>query len=151
MKSKTSRLRDTDESILTELSVAEQYALKLIADGAESFAEDDMNEEGLLGARQHQTAVRLALSLVDLIRDHGDVILRVLREPSRFVTDVPPETQVEVAIGALKRLADYTEMAGAGDVKDPEGVQRILFARRILASLGYSHKRREVKVADDDD
>lgn len=150
MKSKTSRLRDTDESILTELTVAERYALKLIADGAESFAEDDMNEEGLLGVRQHQTAVKLALSLVALIRDHGDVILRVLREPSRFVTDVPQETQVEVAVGALKRLADHTEMAGAGDVKDPEGLQRIFFARRILASLGYSHKRKEPKNTDEE-
>ena len=148
---KSSRLRDTDESILTELSVAEQYALDLIADGAQARAESSKSSESALGVRQHETAVRLALSLVKLIREHGDVILRVLREPSRFVTDVPQETQVEVAVGALKRLADHTEMAGAGDVKDPEGIQRIFFARRILASLGYSHKRKEVKVTDDDD
>jgi predicted house-cleaning noncanonical NTP pyrophosphatase (MazG superfamily) len=37
-------------------------------------------------------------------------------------------------------LADHTEMAGMGDVEDPEGLQRVAYARRTLAELGFSQK-----------
>lgn len=53
------------------------------------------------------------------------------------------DLELRVAVEALKRLARAEEMAGTGDVEDPEGLARIQFARRALASIGYSHKVKE--------
>jgi hypothetical protein len=58
---------------------------------------------------------------------------------------VTDDIELRVAIKALKRLADRTEIAGMGDVEDPEGLARIRFARAALASIGYSHKVKEIR------
>lgn len=47
----------------------------------------------------------------------------------------------DIAVRALSRLADHTEIAGMGDVEDPEGLARVALARRALADLGLSHKK----------
>ena len=50
------------------------------------------------------------------------------------------DIKLRVAVKALRRLAVPDEMAGMGDVEDPEGLARVKFARSTLASIGYSHK-----------
>lgn len=50
------------------------------------------------------------------------------------------DVKLTAAINALQRLARREEMAGMGDVEDPEGLLRIEYARRVLERLGYSHK-----------
>lgn len=50
------------------------------------------------------------------------------------------DIELRVAVDALKRLARTDEMAGMGDVEDPEGLARVKYARSALASIGYSHK-----------
>lgn len=50
------------------------------------------------------------------------------------------DIELRVAVKALRRLAVLDEMAGMGDVEDPEGLARVKFARSALASIGYSHK-----------
>jgi hypothetical protein len=53
------------------------------------------------------------------------------------------DIELRAAVDALKRLARVEEMAGGGDVQDPEGLARVDYARRALASIGYSHKVKE--------
>lgn len=55
------------------------------------------------------------------------------------------DIELRVVVKALKRLAIPDELAGMGDVKDPEGLARIEYARRALASIGYSHKVKEIR------
>ena len=50
--------------------------------------------------------------------------------------------KLDLAVKALKRLAVVDELAGVGDVADPEGLARVQFAKRTLASLGVDHQRR---------
>lgn len=47
----------------------EEYAVKLVADGAESFAEDDLNEDGDIADADHPAAVDLALRISRAIRN----------------------------------------------------------------------------------
>ena len=56
------------------LTPAEEYALKLIADGAASHAEDDLNEDGAIADDQHRQACDFALAIVRAIR--SDTTLR---------------------------------------------------------------------------
>lgn len=62
--------------------------------------------------------------------------------PSDLVVE---DIELRVAIKALKRLAVTDEMAGMGEVKDPEGLLRVAFARKALASISYSHKVKEIR------
>lgn len=55
------------------------------------------------------------------------------------------DIELRAAVAALRRLATTDEIAGMGDVKDPEGLARVEYARRALASIGYSHKVKERK------
>lgn len=55
------------------------------------------------------------------------------------------DLELRVAVAALKRLAVPDEMAGMGNVTDPEGLARIDYARKALASIGYNHKVKERK------
>lgn len=53
----------------------EDYAVKLVHEGAESRAEDDMNEDGDIDDAGHEQAMDLAIDLAHVIRDHRDTFL----------------------------------------------------------------------------
>lgn len=74
---------------------------------------------------------------------------RLQRRRSRRGVNYEDATYVKLALdearaiasvlaAALRRLAVPDEMAGMGDVTDPEGLARISYARRALDSAGYS-------------
>lgn len=46
----------------------EEYAADLVADGAESHAEDDMNEDGAIAEENHEAACDLAISIAMAVR-----------------------------------------------------------------------------------
>jgi hypothetical protein len=69
---------------VTELITREQriqsYALDLVADGAESTIEDDIDEDGALDSEEdHAAAYGLAMSIVRAIRAQPDAILALAR------------------------------------------------------------------------
>lgn len=129
------RVRDTDDSIVLGLTVAEYLAIRLAAEGIESRISQELKADGTITTRQYQAAARIAAALARGLRAYPELALRIMREPSRYVTDVPVETQLELAIGALKRLASTTSLSTL--VVDREGLVRVQYARRILATLGY--------------
>lgn len=60
---------------MPDLSPVEQYAVELVADGAESHREDDLNEDGKLSDDKHDEALKLAHTIVQAIRANGRAIL----------------------------------------------------------------------------
>jgi hypothetical protein len=76
------RLTSTDaesERATSAMNTIEEYALDLVADGAESTVEDDMNEDGDIADADHQAALKLALAVVRGIRANPDAILALAR------------------------------------------------------------------------
>lgn len=66
-----------DEEQATELTLVQRYAIDLIADGAESCAEDDIDEEGAfpLHSLDHTVACDLALAMVRGIKANPRAVL----------------------------------------------------------------------------
>jgi hypothetical protein len=60
---------------MSDLSPVEQYAIEVVADGAESHREDDLNEDGKLDDAKHAEAIKLAGTIVKAIRANGRAIL----------------------------------------------------------------------------
>jgi hypothetical protein len=56
----------------------EEYAVDLVVDGATSFAEDDMNEDGEVADENHQDACDLALEIAKAIRDNPQAVLALV-------------------------------------------------------------------------
>jgi hypothetical protein len=54
---------------------AEEYAVKLIADGGESTAEDDLNEDGECDDAEHDRAVVLACAMAWTIGNNANSFL----------------------------------------------------------------------------
>lgn len=55
----------------------EEYAIDLVTYGAESVAEDDLNEDDKIANKDHEAAVRLALDMVDAIRANPQVLIEL--------------------------------------------------------------------------
>jgi hypothetical protein len=65
------RYADQDEvADMAKYQTVEEYAVGLVADGARSFAEDDLNEDGEIAEVLHDDAVELALDLARAIGGH---------------------------------------------------------------------------------
>lgn len=60
------------------MKTIEEYAIELVADGAESCAEDDLNEEGDIADADHDAAMDLALEMARAIRAHPEVLLELV-------------------------------------------------------------------------
>lgn len=56
----------------------EEYAIDLVASGAESHAEDDMNEDGEIANDDHQAAVDLAVEIAQAIRANPESVLTLI-------------------------------------------------------------------------
>jgi len=63
---------------MTEAMTVEQYAIKLVCDGAESTAEDDLNEDGAIADADHGAACDLALEIARAIRDDPRAVLNLV-------------------------------------------------------------------------
>lgn len=62
------------------MKTIEEYAIELVADGAISLAEDDMNEEDEIADGDHQEACRLAEKIARAIRANpADVLALAVR------------------------------------------------------------------------
>ncbi len=61
------------------LTGVEQYAVRMVTEGAESRAEDDLDEDGVFPAEaDHTAACDMAVNLAKIIRDRPEVLLREL-------------------------------------------------------------------------
>lgn len=58
-----------------ELTSIQEYALALVADGAEGTAEDDLNEDGDIAEDEHEAAVELAMAIIRGIRAYPRSVL----------------------------------------------------------------------------
>ena len=63
----------------------EEYAAKLVADGATSTAEDDLNEDGDIAEADHDEACDLALSIAEAIRKDPAGIVAFARKAGVIV------------------------------------------------------------------
>lgn len=61
------------------MSPIEEYALDMVADGAEGLIEDDLNESGEISEEDHPAAVALGMAIVRAIRANPDAILALAR------------------------------------------------------------------------
>ncbi len=59
---------------------AEYYALDMVLSGAESFIEDDLNEDGKLSDEQHERSCEFGYALLKAIRDNQAALLNAARE-----------------------------------------------------------------------
>jgi hypothetical protein len=59
-------------------TTVEQYAIGLVCDGAESTAEDDLNEDGAIADGDHGAACDLAIRIAKAIRKHPEVVLELV-------------------------------------------------------------------------
>jgi hypothetical protein len=53
----------------------EEYATDLVCNGAESHAEDDLNESGEVVDDEHEAAMDLAIAMARAIRVHADEVI----------------------------------------------------------------------------
>lgn len=60
------------------MKTIEEYAVELVADGAESFAEDDMNENEDIADDDHQAACGLALKIARAIKANPQAVLALV-------------------------------------------------------------------------
>jgi len=58
------------------MKTVEEYAVDLVCDGAESHAEDDIDEDGELTALEHEVAVDLAMRIIRALRAHPEALVR---------------------------------------------------------------------------
>ena len=65
------------------MKTVEEYAIELVADGAESTAEDDLNEDGEIADEDHEAACDLALRICAAIRKHPAEVLALVDGASR--------------------------------------------------------------------
>lgn len=56
----------------------EEYAVQLVADGAESYAEDDTNENDDIADGDHRAAVKLAIRIAHAIRANPQAVLALV-------------------------------------------------------------------------
>lgn len=56
----------------------EEYAIELVASGAESTAEDDMNEDGAIAEANHEEACDLAIRIAHAIRAKPHMVLALV-------------------------------------------------------------------------
>ncbi len=56
----------------------EEYAIQLVTDGAESYAEDDMNEEGEVADEDLRPAIKLAVKIAHAIRANPQAVLALV-------------------------------------------------------------------------
>lgn len=74
----------------------QEYAIDLVADGAESTIEDDLNELGDIAEDDHQAACDLAMDVVRAIRDNPSVVLALVESaaptPPQPTTEATPTT-----------------------------------------------------------
>lgn len=69
-------MTDPDHNLDGEpLMTAKQYAVALVARGAESTAEDDLNDNGDVTDADHEKAMDLAIDLAHAIHNHPDEFL----------------------------------------------------------------------------
>lgn len=62
------------------MKTIEEYALDAVANGAESYIEDDIDENGDLASNaDHAAACKLGLAIVRAIRANPDAILALAR------------------------------------------------------------------------
>jgi hypothetical protein len=68
----------------------EEYAIDLVCDGAESTAEDDLNEDEDIADADHRAACDLAVDIAHAIREHPDVVLELaLKTPEEWQALIP--------------------------------------------------------------
>jgi len=79
-------------------------------------------------------AAMKAKGFVYLTSRQVDAVLDGLNAVGLLVTGEHP------LVAALRRLAVADEMAGLGDVEDPEGLARVGYARAALEAAGFSLK-----------
>jgi hypothetical protein len=68
----------------------EEYAIKLAAEGVESIAENDENDENLIAVDDHDEACDLAIRIARAIRDHPDAVLALVSAGGRRVETAYP-------------------------------------------------------------
>lgn len=61
------------------MKTVEEYAIDMVAAGAESLIEDDLNEDDEISDEDHKAAVDLALAMVRAIREFPDVVIAMAR------------------------------------------------------------------------
>lgn len=61
------------------MKTVEEYAIGMVAAGAESTIEDDLNEDDEVTEDDHKLAIKLAYGMVRAIRDHPGVLVAMAR------------------------------------------------------------------------
>jgi len=61
-----------------DMTPVEKYAIDLIVNGARSFTEDDLDEDGKLSEDDHREARALALRIVKAIRSNPQAVLALV-------------------------------------------------------------------------
>lgn len=61
------------------MKTVEEYAIGMVAAGAESVIEDDLNEDDEVTEDDHKLAIKLAYGMVEAIRDHPGVLIAMAR------------------------------------------------------------------------
>lgn len=65
------------------MKTIEEYAVDLVASGAEDSAEDDLNESEEIADSEHQAACDLAIGMAHAIRDNGPAFIAWYEEVQR--------------------------------------------------------------------
>jgi hypothetical protein len=60
------------------MKTIEEYAIELVANGAESYAEDDMNEDDEIAQEDLRPAIKLAVKIAWAIRANPDAVLALV-------------------------------------------------------------------------
>jgi hypothetical protein len=104
----------------------EQYAAELVADGAESHAEDDLNEDGEVNEPDHLAACALALDIVRAIRARPDELIAWARGEHKVLEalggpnlTVEQEIRADALTAAAWLLGPCVgEVLGGGHLRD---------------------------------
>jgi hypothetical protein len=62
------------------VKTVEEYAIELVCEGAESCAEDDLNEDGDIAEEDHDAAMDLALEIARAVRANPQAVLALVRK-----------------------------------------------------------------------
>lgn len=60
------------------MKTIEEYAIDLVTDGAESVAEDDLNEDGEIADEDHEAAMDLAIEIAHAIKANPRAVLALV-------------------------------------------------------------------------
>jgi hypothetical protein len=122
------------------MKTIEEYAIELVADGAESCAEDDLNESGDVTDEDHGAAMDLAIKIARAIKANPDAVLALV---GRSPATLEWAAEVTYRDGTTKHTPATDEKFAAIEAGRHQRAHRVPDRAGFVLEVDERHERQE--------